>query len=153
IAAGPRLVRSRITATTRATRPTSDGPEGQRKRKARANRILTVLKAALNYAYHTGKAKSDEAWRRVKPFPRVDVPVVRYLSADEVRRLTNACGPEFRSLVQAGLLTGCRYGELTRCHVGDLNFDSWTLTIRDSKSGKPRHVVLADDGQALFASL
>jgi len=39
-----------------------------RMRKATANRVLTVLKAALNYAWRDGLIASDEAWRKVRPF-------------------------------------------------------------------------------------
>jgi len=76
---------------------------------------------------------------------------VRYLSDAEAKRLANACGDEFRPLVQAALLTGCRYGELTTLQARDYNADSGTLAIRTSKSGKPRHVVLTDEGQRFFA--
>ena len=39
--------------------------DGIRKRRATANRILTVLKAALNHAWKAGHVASDDAWRRV----------------------------------------------------------------------------------------
>ena len=55
-------------------------------------------------------------------------------------------------LVQAALLTGCRYGELTALRVTDFNPDAGTLAIRASKSGKPRHVVLTSEGQRFFAA-
>ena len=64
----------------RNTREIPTDPEGVRKRKVTANRGLTILKAALNQAFANSHAKSDEAWRRVKPFRNVDVARVRYLS-------------------------------------------------------------------------
>ena len=36
-----------------------------------------MLKAALNRAFHAGRISSDSAWRKVKPFKRVDEAVVR----------------------------------------------------------------------------
>ncbi len=42
--------------------------EAKRRRKATANRTLTILKAALNAAWREGKIPSDDAWRRVEPF-------------------------------------------------------------------------------------
>jgi len=39
-----------------------------RARRATANRTLTVLKAALNQAFHESRIASDEAWRKAKPF-------------------------------------------------------------------------------------
>jgi hypothetical protein len=64
--------------------------DGTRKRRATANRILTVLKAALNHAWKAGHATSDDAWRRVKPFRAVETARVRYLSEAECVRLVNA---------------------------------------------------------------
>lgn len=129
----------------------TDG-DAQRRRRATANRVLTVLKAALNYAWREGKAASDTAWRMVKPFKNVDAPVVRYLSEPECVRLVNATPADFRPLVRAALLTGCRYGELVALTCTDFNPDAGTLAIRTSKSGKRRHVVLTDEGQTFFAS-
>src|SRR5262249_59939250 len=91
------------------------------------------------------------AWRsRLAPCEKVDVPRVRYLTVAEAERLINACDPEFRALVRAGLETGCRYGELIRLEVCDFNPDASALGIRQSKSGKPRHVVLTAEGAAFF---
>ena len=50
--------------------------------------------------------------RRLKPFRQVDVARTRFLSVAEAKRLTNACDPDFRNLVMAGLCTGARFGEL-----------------------------------------
>jgi integrase len=109
-----------------------------------------MLKAALNRAFRGGRVAADIAWRKVKPFARVEKPVIRYLSTDEARRLVNACPHDFRRMVQAALLTGCRYSELTNLRCADFNTDSDTLTIRQAKAGKPRHVVLTNEGRRLF---
>jgi integrase len=129
------------------------GEEATRRRKSSANRVLTILKAALNHAFRDGKTPTDSAWRKVKPFKDVDAARIRYLSIVEATRVINACDPEFRPLVQAALQTGCRYGELTRLEVADFNPDSGTLAIRRSKSGKARHVVLTDEGVSFFRQL
>lgn len=42
--------------------------DGIRKRRAIANRILTVLKATLNHSWKAGRAASGDAWRPIKPF-------------------------------------------------------------------------------------
>jgi integrase len=145
-----KLARTKWTATEPATREVADDDDARRARKASANRILTMLKAALNRAFQAGRASSDSAWRKVKPFRRVDEAVVRYLSVAEARRLVRACPKDFRNMVQAALLTGCRYSELARLRCDDYNDDSGTLAIRLSK-GKIRHVVLTDEGKAAFA--
>jgi integrase len=150
LATQPKRVRTKKTATEQATRETPDDDDARRARKATANRILTMLKAALNRAFDADRVSSDTAWRKVKPFKRVDEAVARYLSAPEARRLVNACGKDFQKLVQAALLTGCRYAELTRLKCGEFNPDSGTLAIRLSK-GKVGHVVLTDEAKAAFA--
>jgi integrase len=125
--------------------------EDKRRRKASANRVLTMLKAALNFVYDEGYVSNQDAWgRKLKPFRDVDVARIRYLTVAEAKRLLNACDPDFRSLVRAALETGCRYGELARLEVHDFNPDVGTVTIRKSKSNKARHVVLTDDGKAFF---
>jgi integrase len=133
--------------------PIRDGDDGIRARRASANRTLTALKAALNRFWKAGKAASDRAWRSVEPFEAVDAARIRYLTVTEAQRLINACEPDFRPMVQAALQTGARYGELIRLQCHDFNPDAGTVAIRQSKSGKPRHVVLTDEGIALFRQL
>ena len=53
----------------------------------------------------------------------------------------------------AALQTGARYQELARLRVADFNVDAGTLAIWQSKSGKPRHIVLTDEGAAFFEQL
>jgi len=153
-AKAPKLVRTAKTADERATRAfDAKDPDAVRARRSTANRLLTVLKAALNHAFHEGKVASDEPWRKVKPFREADSAVIRYLSTSECVRLVNACEAAFRDLVRGALVTGCRYGELTRLRAADFNAEAGMISVRLSKAGKPRHVALADEGRALFASL
>ena len=65
----------------------------------------------------------------------------------------NACDGAFRNIVKGALVTGCRYGELTRMRAAEFNAEAGTITVRESKSGKPRHVVLTDEGRTLFDRL
>jgi integrase len=154
LALAPKLFRtSRMTAKRVSRDSDPKNTDAIRARRATTNRTLTVLKAALNYAFHEGHISTDDAWRTVKPFREVESAVVRFLSADECRKLVNSCQGGFRDLVRAALLTGCRYGELTRMRLSDFNPQSGTITVRESKSGRPRHVALNDEGQALFAEL
>jgi len=132
--------REKLALTGKPTRP----------RMATANRVLTVLKSALNHAFREGRVDTDIAWRRVKPFQGVDAPLVRYLTTDEITRLVNACDPDFRPIVQAALFTGCRYGEICEMTVGDFDPRSRSVAIRHSKSGKPRHAILTQEGADFF---
>lgn len=150
IAASPALLRTSKTAKERNTRKLGSDAESIRRRRATANRILTILKAALNYAWREGKITTDNAWRKVPPFESVDAPVVRYLTEPECKRLVNACSKDFRQIVLGAIFTGCRYGELAALKSGDFNPDSGTVAIRASKAGKPRHVILTEEGKAFF---
>jgi integrase len=149
IARKPKRVRTGKGKAQQHAAGNGDGEE-VRRRRTTANRNLTTLKAALNHAWHDGKTPSDAAWRRVKPFAAVDAARVRYLTVAEAKRLINACDPVFRPLVQAALETGARYGELAALQVHDFNPDAGTLAIRQSKTGKARHIVLTDEGAAFF---
>lgn len=147
--AAPRV---RAKAGKVATRAVDENDEDARRaRRASANRVLTVMKAALNHARTEGKVTcSADAWALVKPFREADAPRVRYLLDDELIRLVNACPKDFRELVMAALYTGARYGELTRMKVSAFDPDARTVHIPKSKSAKARYVFLNDAGAAFF---
>lgn len=154
LAVAPRLARAgKLTVKRKSEVVDPKDGDAVRARRSTANRTLTVIKAALNHAFHEGRVANDDAWRKVKPFREVDAAVVRFLSEDECRRLVNACVGTFRDLVRAALLTGCRYGELTRMRASDFNAEAGTITVRESKAGKPRHVALTDEGRQHFATM
>ena len=127
--------------------------EEKRARKDSANRVLSILKAALNHALDRRRVMGGEAWQSVKPYRGTTSARLRFLSPADQVRLVNACTDDFRELVRGALLTGARYGELARMRVKDFDSDARTVFIAISKSGKPRHVVLTDEGKALFQNL
>jgi len=129
----------------------SQDPDEQRKRKATANRVFNILRAGLNLAYQNDRVDSDRAWKQVKSFRNVDLPRVEYLTPAEAMRLLNACEGDFRALVHGALLTGCRYGELTRLEAGDFDPSAGKVFVRFTKSGNPRHVPLSAEGAAFFS--
>jgi integrase len=96
---------------------------------------------------------SDDAWRRVKPFAKVDAPKIRYLTEAEALRLINASPEDFRQLVSAALLTGCRYGELTQLRAADVDLRAQLIHIRQAKGSKPRTAYLTEEGVAHFKGL
>jgi integrase len=134
-------------------RPMPTDADAKRARKNNANRIFTILKAALNHAFRDGRIETDAAWRRVTRFAKVEAARERALTVEEAQRLINAADPEtgFRDVVHAALQTGCRYGELMALRVED--FSNGKIAIRKSKSGKPRHVRLTAEGRAFFEAL
>lgn len=130
--------------------PTTE--DEKRSRRATANRILAIFKAVLNKAYEDGLVKSDAEWRRVRPFQNVDEPVIRFLDANDSTRLINACDEDFRLLVQAALMTGARYSELTNLRVKDFSADRGSVFISPGKSSRGRHVPLTDEGINVFTA-
>jgi integrase len=154
LASAPPRVRTAKTAETQNYRKiAADDLEAQRRRRATANRTWTILKAALNRAWRKGKITNDAAWRRVEPFNKVEAARLRYLTVAEAKRLINGAQKDFRTLVQGALVTGARYSELAALDVGDFNEDTNTVHVRQSKSGRARHVILSEEGAALFSAL
>jgi integrase len=147
----PRL-RTRQGQATRH-RERDDSLEGVRRRRESANRVLTVLKAALNLAYQHGRARSKVGWESVKPYRDVGASKIRYLNDSESKQLVEACDARFRNLVIGALLTGARYGELSMMHKGDFDPVSGTVHIPRSNSGKARHIYLTEEGQQFFANV
>ena len=149
-ALSPARLRSSSHATQHNVRAIED-EEAQRSRRSTANRDLTVLKAALNRAFNEGRIRSDDAWRRVKPFKGVDSAKVRYLSDEEAQCLVAATDNAFRPMVQAAMLTGARYGSLIKAKVRDFDIQAGTLRLLDTKGGRDQIVYLEEEGEALFA--
>ncbi len=135
--------------------PANDG-ESRRRRQASANRTWTVFKAALNRAWKSGKVASNLAWYRVRGFHNVDAARVSYLTVAEARRLIEACAGDFRSIVQAALLTGARYGQLTELTAADFDADDRCVRLRTRKrAGKEQvyRAVLTREGARFFGQL
>jgi integrase len=152
LAEAPPLVRTKVgTAQRFGAAPTT--AEARRARRATANRTITILKAALNKAFEEGRVNDDVEWRRLKPFENVNAARPGYLTIEEAQRLINSADGDtgFRDLVHAALQTGARYGELCALRVRD--FHRGKVAIRRSKSGKPRDIVLTDEGTAFFEAL
>lgn len=140
-------------SSAKDTENKAEAAERARRRRATLNRVINGLKACCNHAAGAGKPANPDAWARLKKFRSADSARLRWLTVDEAQRLQNAAPPDLRSLVAAGLNTGCRAGELLALKAGDFDPHSKTLLIADSKSGKPRRVPLTDDGVKLFERL
>ena len=153
-ASPPRLRTKKSPLSQQRQRNTDNDPDAARRRRSSANRVLTVLKAALNLARAEGKVTCPaDAWSGVKAFREADKGKIRYLLDAEITRLVNVCPPDFRELVTAALLTGCRYGELAAMITNDFDPQAGTVHIGRSKSGKPRHVALTHEGRGFFAQM
>jgi hypothetical protein len=85
VAKAPARLRAKAGGAPRFREVDEKDEDTVRRRRASANRTLTILKAALNMAWREGKIASDEAWRRVTPFEGADAARVRYLQIDEAQ--------------------------------------------------------------------
>ncbi|AZO39497.1 MAG: site-specific integrase [Mesorhizobium sp.] len=128
-------------------------PEMIRRRRDTANRTLTTLKAALNWAFNNRLVTDDTAWRLVKPYRGTTSARVRFLSPAEQKTLIAASNGAIRDLVSAALVTGARFGELARLRVSDYDAANKSVFVAESKSGKPRHIPLPAGGAELFERL
>jgi integrase len=128
--------------------------EVERKSKDSANRLLTMVKAALNRVFNddANKITSDVAWRRVKPFPDVGRAREAHLDQPQCAELIKVTSGGFRNLVIAALLTGARPPhELAGCKVRDFHATSGTLSV-DGKTGH-RDIVLTAEAVKFFKGL
>ncbi len=151
----PALTKTEIDQWKRGmVRRDPDDPEVERRSKDSANRVLTMLKAALNRAFddEDNRIHTDAAWRRVKPFEDVGRARQVHLDAAESNRLIDVCAGALRNLVTAALLTGARAPhELIDLKVRAFRADLGTLSV-DGKTG-PRDIVLTKEAIRFFQQL
>ena len=134
-----------------------DAPDARRRSQDSANRILTILRAALNAAFadDANGIATDAAWRRVKPFRDVAAAREDHFEAPQVRTLIAKAATfdrAFAHLLEAGYLTGARMGELAALDVRDFDARDASLTIRKGKTGA-RTVTLSVEGTTFFKPL
>jgi len=130
-----------------------DKAKAQGKEVPPSARIINDVHAALEYAADTGKVSNRDAWGRLQKYRGVDQARIQWLTVEQARRLTNACEPDFRRLIEVALLTGARYGELRRMLVRDFDARSKTALVAESKSSKPRRLPLTEEGCRLLEEL
>lgn len=126
--------------------------ENTRRAKDSANRNLATLKALLNHAWRIGLVGSKDAWAKVEKFKGMGEARKVFLNPEQRKRLLDQCAGSFRDLIEAGFLTGARYGELRALLVSDYDKARRVLSIRKGKTG-PRSVPLSDAAAKLFDRL
>jgi integrase len=134
-----------------------DDPDAKRRSQDSANRVLTILKAALNMAFadEANHIPSDNAWRKVKAFRNVEAAREDHFEAVQVRTLIAKAATfdkTFANLLKAGYLTGMRYGELAALDVKDFDADRALLMVRKGKTGA-RVVSLTAEAVQFFKRL
>ncbi|WP_207479596.1 tyrosine-type recombinase/integrase [Arenibaculum pallidiluteum] len=132
-----------------------DDPEDVRRAKDTSNRVLSMLKAALNLAIadDANGILTDKAWRLLKAFPDVGLARHVHLDREQVKRLLNKTDGAFRRLITGLLLTGARPGnEIRFMRVRDFSAATGTVHVANSKTG-PRDVVLTAEGIKFFQEI
>ncbi|WP_144096740.1 site-specific integrase [Croceicoccus sediminis] len=81
----------------------------------------------------------------------------RFLTSEEAERLLNAAGqsanPQMRNIVALLLLTGARRNELLTAEWSNVDLESRTWFIPDSKTGQPRYVPLSQTAMEVIEAL
>jgi integrase len=110
-----------------------------------ANRNLTLLRAAFNWAVRKGVMPATPFKRGTESVVRLttETPRSRRLEAGEADRLLAACGAHLRALVEAALETGCRKGELLSLQWSQVRAGARPelfLPAQKTKTGKARTI-------------
>lgn len=130
--------------------------ERARKAKDSANRVWSILKAALNLAYNTEIVPSDNVWRRVTSFEDVGEARKLFLQDIQVRTLLDQTKDGLHNLIKAGVLTGARAGELTASRVRDFDARQGTLRLASCKGKgkiKIRECHLSTEAKRFFKGM
>lgn len=134
--------------------PISDDPEWRRRRRASANKVLVLLKAALNHAFDRGYVQTDRAWAVVKVFRRtIASHEPKHLTLDEVHRLIDVSPAPIAEVIKGGLVTGCRIGDLLKMRVNDFLPDLGRIKVVARKTDRFYHVTLSEEGREFFETL
>jgi len=101
-------------------------------KQASVNRELDVLKSMFSRAVEWGMLRENPA-RPVKKF-KVDNRRTRFLTLDEIKRLTDACSGYMRDIIIVAVNTGMRRGELLGLKWENVDFDNKLIFIPGSLS-------------------
>ena len=107
-----------------------------------ANRYLTHLSSIFNRAKHFGDFYGENPCAAIKK-KREPNHRVRYLSLEEMDRLSRAIHPRLRPIVACAIMTGMRRGELLGLVWQNINLERRVIHILKSKSGRSREIPIA----------
>lgn len=131
--------------------------------RVHANKVLSTIKQAFNYAVSRGELKLNPAAHiRARDIGGLEKPRERYLTLEEIKTIWqfldsnhHGISLQIKNAVKILLLTGIRSGEL-RCATWDeFDFDNclWTIPSEHSKIGISMRVHLAPMTKKLFLEL
>jgi integrase len=103
---------------------------------------MNVLKRLLNIAIEKEMIVTNPAHRA--PVPKAPEGRVRYLTAEELGKVLEACPEWLRPIVGLLVSTGTRRGEMLRVRWEDVSIPRREIRLRHTKSGKERPAFIND---------
>lgn len=121
--------------------------------KATVRQYMTYVKHVLKKGYDYGMVSEGilKACKKV-PSPKVQNARTRFLSLQEIERLTSACAGEVKDVVVCLLNTGMRVNELLTLRQGDCDYQHGFMEIRQTKNGESRRVPMNDTVRSILHS-
>ena len=128
-----------------------------------ANKVLSTLKQAFNYAVNRGELKLNPASSiRGRDIGGIEKPRERYLTIDEIKILwlfldgnDNKISMQIINAIKILLLTGVRTGELWNAKWTEFDFENnlWSIPAENTKTNLIMHVHLTKKVISLLQEL
>lgn len=135
----------------------------ERGARVHANKVLSTLKQAFNYAVSRGDLAANPATHiRSRDIGGIEKSRDRFLSIDEIKALwlfldseENKISLSVKAAIKIILLTGVRTAELRLAQWSEINFENalWTIPAQNTKSNQVMRIHLSAQTMALFVAL
>ncbi|MBI4369997.1 MAG: site-specific integrase [Elusimicrobia bacterium] len=119
---------------------------GRKMMPVSVNHYHRVLRRLFYWAEEVGifQGKNPASGKRVKLEIEKKYWRKEYLEADELKAILEAAHPRIRPIIMTAAFTGMRKGELEKLRKKDINLDSCTICISESKNDEPGYVPITD---------
>lgn len=114
--------------------------------------VLACIRQVFNFARRNGLYAGDNPVSLVKK-PTSDNRRIRFLSVEEAERLLAALkdrAPNVHDMALLSLQCGLRAGEIFSLTWNDVDIEREMLALRDTKSGKTRHVPMTQKAKHML---
>jgi len=124
------------------------------RKPATANRMLACLKHMMTKAVDWNMA-NEETLKRVRKvkFLKENNIRLRFLNADECKRLIGCCPKHLKPIVTTALNSGMRRGEILSLKWEQIDLRHGYISLTDTKSGEGREVPINDTLSAIFEEM
>ena len=122
--------------------------------RSTVNKEISCLKSLFKKAIEEGIVVKNTA-QPIKFYSETDKQRMRFLAADEVNALIDASTSPLKQIVTLMAHTGMRSGEVKNLKWTDvfLNDEGCRITLRNTKNGRPRVIMLNDAAKAAISSM